>query len=159
MLMFLARLLRFFDGTNNANTRDYLILSNCASSVGGLANTVINGEHQVLSYGSAIYYFLASTSDNNLSNVTYCTSSASNVGGNVTCQVLCHVGLEYYVNGNGWGAGTWGQYGWGNAAPLGVSVGEQLVIWTNDNYGQDLVLAQRGGPLFLLGCKLRHILS
>jgi len=139
---------KIFDGTNNANTRDYLILSNCAVSVGGLANTVINGEHQVLSYGSAVYYFLASTSDNNLSNVTYCTSSASNVGGNVTCQVLCHVGLEYYVNGNGWGAGSWGQYGWGNAAPLGVSVGEQLVIWTNDNYGQDLVFAQRGGQIF-----------
>jgi hypothetical protein len=139
---------KIFDGTNNANTRDYLILSNCAVSVGGLANTVINGEHQILSYGSAVYYFLASTSDNNLSNVTYCTSSASNVGGNVTCQVLCHVGLEYYVNGNGWGAGTWGQYGWGNAAPLGVSVGEQLVIWTNDNYGQDLVFAQRGGQIF-----------
>ena len=139
---------KIFDGTNNANTKDYLILSNCASSVGGLANTVINGEHQVLSYGSAVYYFLASTSDNNLSNVTYCTSSASNVGGNVTCQVLCHVGLEYYVNGNGWGAAPWGYYGWGNAAPLGQSVGEQLVIWTNDNYGQDLVLAQRGGPLF-----------
>lgn len=139
---------KIFDGTNNANTRDYLILSNCAVSVGGLANTVINGEHQVLSYGSAVYYFLASTADNNLSNVTYCTSSASNVGGNVTCQVLCHVGLEYYVNGNGWGAGSWGQYGWGNAAPLGTSVGEQLVIWTNDNYGQDLVFAQRGGQIF-----------
>jgi hypothetical protein len=91
---------------------------------------------------------LASTADNNLSNVTYCTSSASNVGGNVTCQVLCHVGLEYYVNGNGWGAGNWGQYGWGNAAPQGTSVGEQLVIWTNDNYGQDLVYAQRGGQIF-----------
>ena len=41
------------------------------------------------------------------------------------------------------------QYGirpWGAAADLGV--GAQLRLWTNDNFGQDLVIAPRGGGIY-----------
>jgi hypothetical protein len=41
------------------------------------------------------------------------------------------------------------QYGirpWGSAATLGV--GSQLRLWSNDNYGQNLVIAPRGGPIY-----------
>ena len=55
-------------------------------------------------------------------------------------------GLDVFTAGNGWGAAPWGFYGWGNAAP--VTVGQQLRLWTNDNYGQDLVFAPRGGAIF-----------
>jgi len=36
--------------------------------------------------------------------------------------------------------------GWGTA--YNTSIGQQLRLWTNDNYGADLVLAPRGGPIF-----------
>jgi hypothetical protein len=36
--------------------------------------------------------------------------------------------------------------GWGAAASVGIA--QQLRIWTNDNFGQDLVLAPRGGELY-----------
>jgi hypothetical protein len=134
------------DANNDAGNRDYIILSNC-SAVGGLANTVINGEHQVFEYTSGILYSLNSTSDNNLSNVTFTTAQVSNAGGNtITVQYLVPSGLDIYTLGNGWGAGPWGAYGWGNAAPQ--SIGQQLRIWTNDNYGQDLVFAPRGGQIY-----------
>jgi hypothetical protein len=38
-----------------------------------------------------------------------------------------------------------GTYGWGDAYSAGI--GQQIRLWTNDNYGQDLVIAPRGGPI------------
>ena len=41
------------------------------------------------------------------------------------------------------------QYGirpWGSMASVGIA--QQLRLWSNDNYGQDLVIAPRGGPLY-----------
>lgn len=134
------------DSNNDAGNRDYIILSNC-TSVGGIANTVINQEHQVFEYTSGILYALNSTSDNNLSNVTFTTAQVSNSGGNaITIEYLVPSGLAIYTLGNGWGAAPWGDYGWGNAAPQ--SIGQQLRIWTNDNYGQNLVFAPRGGSIY-----------
>ena len=40
-----------------------------------------------------------------------------------------------------------GTRGWGEAF-IGQGIGQQLRIWTNDNYGQDLVIAPRGGSVF-----------
>ena len=38
--------------------------------------------------------------------------------------------------------------GWGTANSLGTSIGNQLRLWSSDNFGQDLVLAPRGGNIF-----------
>ena len=41
------------------------------------------------------------------------------------------------------------QYGirpWGSAADVGV--GQQLRLWTNDNFGEDLIIAPRGGQIY-----------
>ena len=39
--------------------------------------------------------------------------------------------------------------GWGIAAPSGLGVGIQLRLWSQANYGQDLVINPRGGALYL----------
>ena len=39
-----------------------------------------------------------------------------------------------------------GTYGWGTSFAAGI--GSQLRLWSDDNYGADLVLAPRGGPIF-----------
>ena len=136
------------DSNNDVSDRDFVIVSNCSvSSVGGLANTVINGEHQAFKYSINQEFLLASTSDNNLSNVTYCTSQVSNTA-NVTVQNEYPSGLPVYSLGTGWGAGPWSRDGWGSSYTGGTGVGQQLRLWSNDNYGQDLVLAPRGGQIF-----------
>jgi hypothetical protein len=133
------------DNSNAINTQ-FVILAN-ATAVGGIANTTINHEHQAVKYTSGGgFYFLTSTIDDNVTSVTYPTASVVNGGSNVTIQYEVPPGLAVYTNGNGWGAAPWGFYGWGNAAPQ--SVGEQLRLWTNDNYGQDLVFAPRGGAIY-----------
>jgi hypothetical protein len=40
-----------------------------------------------------------------------------------------------------------GTTGWGQASAT-YGVGQQLRLWTNDTYGQDLLLAPRGGPIY-----------
>jgi hypothetical protein len=135
------------DSNNDVNDRDFVIVSNCSvSSVGGIANTVINGEHQIFKYSTNIEYALATTADNNLANVTFCTSAVSNTA-NVTVANEYPVGLAVYSLGTGWGAGPWSRGGWGSAY-TGAGVGQQLRLWSNDNYGEDLVLAPRGGAIF-----------
>jgi len=39
-------------------------------------------------------------------------------------------------------------YGWGEASDTANSIGTQLRLWTSDNFGEDLVLAPRGGPIY-----------
>jgi hypothetical protein len=39
-----------------------------------------------------------------------------------------------------------GDHGWGEAFTSGI--GQQLRLWTNDNYGQELFIAPRGGSIF-----------
>ena len=136
----------FNDLDNDSNDKDFLIFSNVTTSVGGLSNTVINGEHQVFKYGSSYSYAMSSTSDNNLANITFTTSSAINVGGAFTVQYLVPSGLAVYTTGLGWGASYWNRGTWGSAATVGI--GNQLRIWTNDNYGQDLLFAPRGGQIY-----------
>jgi hypothetical protein len=149
----------FFAVNDNSNAIDnqFVILSN-ATSVGGIANVVINQEHQAQKYISTGPFFaLASTPDGNPANASFATSQVINSGNTVTIQYEVPPGLDVFTFGNGWGAGPWGFYGWGNAAP--VTVGQQLRLWTNDNYGEDLVFAPRGGAIFywsaLTGISLR----
>jgi len=138
----------WYDTNNDANDKDFVILSNCsAASVGGIANTTINGEHQIFKYTPGNDYVLATTPDNNLANITFTTSQTTNAA-SITVAYEYPVGLSVYSIGNGWGAGPWSRGGWGSAYNTGTGVGQQLRLWSNDNYGQDLVLAPRGGPIF-----------
>ena len=137
---------KFTDSGNDANNNDFVILSN-ATSVGGIANTTINTEHQVFKYGSGAWYGLNTTSDNNLSNVTFTTAQVTSSGGNaITVQYLVPGGLDVYTTGTGWGAGPYNRGTWGSGYEIGI--GQQLRIWTNDNFGQDLVFAPRGGQIY-----------
>jgi len=138
----------FFAVNDNSNAIDnqFVIFSN-ATSVGGIANVVINQEHQAQKYiATGPFFTLASTPDGNSANASFATSAVQNSGGLITIQYEVPPGLDVYTVGNGWGAAPWGYYGWGNAAP--VTVGQQLRLWTNDNYGQDLIFAPRGGAIF-----------
>lgn len=41
-----------------------------------------------------------------------------------------------------------GTTGWGEAANVTFGVGQQMRLWTNDNYGEDLLIAPRGGDIY-----------
>jgi hypothetical protein len=67
-------------------------------------------------------------------------------------------GNTTFTYGTGWGVGGWGgvttgysSTGWGSPAPAGLGIGVQLRLWSQSNYGEDLVFNPRGSCYVLLG--------
>lgn len=128
------------DGNYSPNVGDFILISGATSLGGNITATVLNQEFQVTSV-------LTSTQYQVNVGVTANTLDTGN-GGAITVQYEYPIGLDVYTTGNGWGAGPWGggtTEGWGQSAAVGI--GEQLRLWSNDNFGADLVIAPRGGQI------------
>ena len=121
------------DSTYRPNIGDYVIFSG-ATAVGGLT---ISGEYIVTAINPLTHYTITAAST--------ATSTATG-GGTVTAQYEYPVGLNVFTVGIGWNAGYWGRNGWNTPYTSGIA--NQLRLWSNDNFGSDLVIAPRGGPIF-----------
>ena len=215
-------------------TNDFVTISG-ATSVGGIPASELNAEHQITYVDLDTFTFTVSTA---------ATSTVSGGGGTAIVMAFqINTGLDVFVVGTGWGAGTWPTYinttltdpftatstgiqvltvaqtahglttgdyvyfvsiasnpcginrlilqkafpvtvtgansytinissvtasttsstaasggtvvvstpvapvrGWGTAASVGI--GQQLRLWTNDNFGEDLIIAPRGGAIY-----------
>ena len=215
-------------------SNDFVTISG-ANAVGGISATELNAEHQITYVDLDTFTFTVNSA---------ATSNVAAGGGNtITMAFQINTGLDTFVVGTGWGAGTWPTYinttlsspftctspgttvtvtqtahglsngnsvyftsisgnvcgiasapfikaipitvvnanaytfstvigsntyttsnngptggtvvvstpvapfrGWGTAADVGV--GQQLRLWTNDNFGQDLIIAPRGGGIY-----------
>jgi hypothetical protein len=72
--------------------------------------------------------------------VTAKASSTGNGGGTVRAAYQINVGPSYAVSLTGWGVSTWGSGAWG----IGTTALDQLRIWTQSNFGEDLIFGPRG---------------
>jgi len=99
------------------------------------AGTYISGEYVVTSVLSSTQYTIQTS-----------TPISGFGGGTVTATYEYPVGSTIYTVGTGWGAGPWSRGTWGSGYSSGI--GSQLRLWSNDNFGADLVIAPRGGPIF-----------
>jgi hypothetical protein len=128
------------DVSNGVVQNDFVTFSGATGPVGGITAAELNGEHQVFNVISINQYTI---------NITDAFSSSAATGGGaaVIAQYQITTGLDVYVTGNGWGAGVWSRGGWGSASSTG-GIGQQLRLWTNDNFGQNLVIAPRNGEVY-----------
>ena len=120
--------------SGHGGTAGTFVTITSTAAVGGLT---ISGEYQMVTVPDGNTFTIASST---------AASSTATGGGTVTIRVLLAAGLATYVTGAGWGAGGWSRGGWGSAATVGV--GQQLRLWTQDNYGDNLLLAPRGGDIY-----------
>lgn len=120
---------------HGAVTGDFVTFTSSAA-VGGLT---ISGEYQVTYVDANSYSINAGA--NASSTVTYPPGG----GGTVTAQYQLNVGPEFQIPLVGWGAGPWGGGPWGIGAPSIAS----LRIWSQSNFGEDLVFGPRGGGIYL----------
>jgi hypothetical protein len=118
---------------------DFVTYSGVTGPFGGFTAANLNAEQQVLRYISTTQYAI------NIAGV-FSTSAASGGGTVAIANYQVTTGLDTYVVGLGWGADPWGSGGWGDPAVVGI--GQQLRLWSADNYGEDLILAPRGGAIF-----------
>jgi hypothetical protein len=79
-----------------------------------------------------------------LQTVTAKASSTANGGGTVRAAYQINVGPSYAVSLTGWGVSTWGSGTWG----VGITGVDQLRLWTQSNFGEDLIFGPRGGGIY-----------
>tara|TARA_R110000822_G_scaffold141258_2_gene279034 strand:- start:5062 stop:7167 length:2106 start_codon:yes stop_codon:yes gene_type:complete len=119
------------DVAHGALTGDFVAFSNVAP-VGGLD---LNNEYQITVIDIDSYTITASSQ---------ATSGATGGGTTVQAVYQINTGLSFEVPLSGWGAGAWGAGTWGTG---GTST-SALRLWNQNNFGQDLILGFRGGPLY-----------
>ena len=72
------------------------------------------------------------------------TSTTASGGGTVYAMYQINTGPEYTVALTGWGAGGWGLGAWG----VGATGTDALRLWSQSNFGEDLVFGPRGGAMY-----------
>jgi hypothetical protein len=122
------------DSTGGWVSGDYVTYSG-ATAVGGLD---LNGEYQLTTIG-------ISTTTYSIQAATAATSTATGGGASVLAAYQINVGSPYAVPLVGWGAGAWGSGTWG----IGTASTNQMRIWSQANFGEDLIFAPNGGGIYI----------
>jgi hypothetical protein len=137
------------DAAHGAQAGDFVTYSGAVTLGGVITAAVLNKEYRVVAVTSNNVYTITST----------VAANASDVGNGGSATVGAYqitTGSDVYTVSVGWGAGGWGgittgytSTGWGSPAPAGVGLGTQLRLWSQSNYGEDLIFNPRGGGLFI----------
>ena len=134
---------------HNAQTGDYVTFTSAASLGGNVTAAVLN-----LAGGYAITY-ISSTQYSITVGVTATSGDSGNGGGSTIATYQITSGNATYTANVGWGAGGWSgvsvgsaSTGWGSPAPASQGIGSQLRLWSQANYGQNLIFNPRGGPIY-----------
>ena len=133
------------DTSHGAVTNDFVTFSGASSLGGNVTAAVLNQEYQILLVTGANTYTITAK-DTSGATVTANASDSGNGGSSVVGKYQINVGLDSYVESTGWGAGTWGAGTWG--AATAITDANQLRIWSQDNFGEDLVINVRAGGIF-----------
>jgi hypothetical protein len=135
------------DTGSNTQPGDFVTFSAAVSLGGNITATVLNAEHRVASTtSSSVYTIVVGVNAN---------ASDSGDGGAATiAKYQISTGSDIYTVGVGWSAGGWGgitpgysNTGWGSPS-LALGIGIQLRTWSQSNWGEDLVLNDRGGAIY-----------
>jgi hypothetical protein len=127
------------DSAHGATVNDFFTISGAASLGGAITATVLNKEYQVVSVVDANNFTFTATATAN-------GSDTGNGGSGADAAYQLNAGLDVYVQSTGYGAGFWGDGAYG--ASTSLSFTNQLRLWSSDNFGEDLILHPRGGPIF-----------
>ena len=130
---------------HGAVVNDFVTYSGAVSLGGNITAAVLNQEYQITSITTANIYTI--TAKNTLGvTVTANASDTGNGGVVVVGEYQINTGLNTYVAASGYGAGTWGSSSWGGSTPIGA--GNQLRLYTQDTFGNDLIFCVRGGGIY-----------
>jgi hypothetical protein len=123
-------------------TGDFVTFSGATGLGGNITAGVLNRQYQVtvtdISPNPDTYTITVAAT----ANATDVSGSPG--GGTVTAQYQINVGPEIQVPSVGWGAGAWGSGAWGT----GVTVLGNLRLWSQSNFGEDLIFAPRDGGIY-----------
>jgi hypothetical protein len=127
------------DTAHGAFTGDFVTFSAAVGLGGNITATVLNANYQITVLTSSTYTFTATATAN-------ATDASGSPGGGavVIAAYEIHAGPAYAVAVNGWGGGPWGSGTWG----VGVNSFNSIQLWSQNNFGEDLIYAPRGGGIY-----------
>jgi hypothetical protein len=126
------------DVAHGAITGDFVTFSGVTGLGGNITAAVLDDEFE-----------MAVIDDDSYTITVGATANATDVsgspgGGTVTAQYQINVGPSIQIPAVGWGSGTWGSGGWGT----GQASNSTIRVWSQANFGEDLVYGPRGGPMY-----------
>lgn len=126
------------DTAHGGLTGDFVTFSGATGLGGNITDTVLNQEYEITYIDNDSYSIdvgvAADATD----------EAGSPGGGTVTAEYQINVGPDVQVPLTGWGAGGWGEGGWG----VGTTTDIPMRIWSQTNWGQNLVFAPNGGTIY-----------
>ena len=126
--------------THGAAVGDFISISNCdPTSIGGIANSSIDAQYEIVSITNADAYVITSND----------TASTSNTAiGNCDIDYQLSIGPDQQTFGYGWSTGTWNLSTW--STPRSTSnVTLDMRQWSINNWGEDLIITARDGATYL----------
>jgi len=114
---------------------DFVSFYNAASLGGNITATLLNTEHQITYIGPNSY---------SITVPAVATAGDTGHGGSPRAVYQINVGAEIGIAQVGWDAGAWGygSYGFGGTST------ELIRLWSQSNFGQDLIFAPRRGSMY-----------
>jgi hypothetical protein len=126
------------DVAHGCVTGDFVTFSGAAGLGGNITAGVLNKEFQITLVSANVYTINAGV------NANATDAAGSPGGGSVSAEYQINVGPEFQIPTTGWGSGTWGSGPWGTG---GTSLAP-LRLWSQINFGEDLVFAPRDGQIY-----------
>jgi len=117
---------------NGGYADDDFVTFSGATAVGGVT---VSGEYQLT---------LTTVPDEYTIDVGTPATSTASGGGTVTAVYQINVGSAFAIPQTGWGASFWGSGTWG----IGASSTSAIRLWSQSNFGEDLIFGPRGGPIY-----------
>ncbi len=134
---------------------DFVTFSGAVSLGGNITAAVLNQEYQIVSVLSGTQYTISAraavtgniATTNGGAPVLANASDVGNGGAAVSGAYQISTGFPVYTVGTGWGTGPWSRGAWSSGFTTGF--GLQLRLWSQSNFGEDLLFSPRGGALYL----------
>ena len=114
--------------SHGALTGDYVTFSGAT----GAYASILNAEFQLTVVNTNSY------------TITAAVPAPATGGSAVVAAYQISTGPATQLPLSGWGAGAWNTGSWGN----GTSSTIPIRLWSQNNYGQDLIFGYRGGPIY-----------
>ena len=136
------------DSSHGASDGDFVTFSNVVALNGNFTTEILNREYQIESVETDSTYTILAKS---FSDTTLTFTNVASTSSDAVQTQSSSVGAYQIVSGaisstenTGWGASGWGAGPWN----IGQTSQEELRIWSQQNFGEDLIFGFRGDRLY-----------
>lgn len=143
---------------HGANEGDFVTYEDAVTLNGNISAAILNQEYKIDEIINDDSYKITARESEPVDDiivdgvytpnaVTANSSDTGNGGTGVIGKYQINTGIDVAVSGTGWGAGSWGRGTWGSTSTTTTDTSD-LRLFTEDNYGEDLVFNVKDGEIF-----------